>query len=65
MVPELIIKDYSLKRLKVNYRKETHYGKKIKTLIEIAGEADLKICRHKIMDEEEDICFLETNWHKA
>lgn len=64
MVPEKIIKDFTLKRLKVNYKKETHYGKKIKTLIEVCDEPELIICRHKIIEQEEDICYLETQWKK-
>jgi medium-chain acyl-[acyl-carrier-protein] hydrolase len=62
VVPEIISKNYGLKRLKVNYKKETHYGRKINSVIEIKDESGLKICFHKIMDEGEDICFIETQW---
>jgi medium-chain acyl-[acyl-carrier-protein] hydrolase len=65
MVPDEITKEYTLNRLKINYKKETHYGKKIKTLIEVSDKFDLKICKHKIMEQEEDICFLETQWKKS
>lgn len=65
MVPDLITKNYSLQRLKVNYKKETYYGQNLKVLINIAGDEDLKICLHKVVNEADDICFLETHWHKA
>jgi medium-chain acyl-[acyl-carrier-protein] hydrolase len=65
MVPDLITKNYSLQRLKVNYKKETYYGQNLKVLINIAGDEELKICLHKVVNEADDICFLETHWHKA
>ena len=62
VVPDSVIKHYILKRLKVNYKKETHYGSKINSVVEVTGDTGLKTCSHKIVDEGEDICFLETQW---
>lgn len=62
MVPNIISQNFTLKRLKVNYKKETHYGRRINSVIEIVDEGDSKTCSHKITDEGEDICFIESQW---
>lgn len=63
-IPLELQNEYSLTRLKVTYKKETHYGSKIKSVVDICKEDRSMICKHKIIDGEEDICFLETGWVK-
>ncbi|MCX6152493.1 MAG: thioesterase [Ignavibacteriales bacterium] len=62
VVPDFLFKDSILKRLKIYYKKETHYGSKIKSLVGINNELSKKICSHKISDGGDDICLLETQW---
>ncbi len=64
-IPTEILKTCTMKRLKVVYKKETHFGKKIKTIVEINEDPSGIICRHKIMDEDVEVCLLETHWAKA
>jgi len=63
-IPNEILKTCILKRLKVVYKKETHFGKKIKTIVEINENLPGIKCKHKITDEDVEVCLLETHWTK-
>lgn len=50
-----------LSRLKVFYKKETVYGKTIKSYAELKSADDKYICYQKIYDEI-DLCLINTEW---
>lgn len=62
LVPQNIANECTLKYLKVNYKKETAYGKKITSSIDIQKEKENIRCTHQISAEESVLCTLETNW---
>lgn len=65
VVPLDIVKDYTLKRLKVVYEKETTYGHEVRSLVQIDKKENEILCRHKIIDEEgKELTLLETIWEK-
>lgn len=63
-VPLDIFKDYSIKRIKIVYKKEGNYGKKIKSLAEVCDHNERKVIYHKIMDADLELCILETEWQR-
>ena len=62
LVPQNIVNDYNLNRLKVNYKRETAYGKNISSSVEIQKEEEKINCIHQISSEETVLCILETGW---
>ena len=62
MVPQNIVKNYTLNHLVVNYKKETAYGSMISSSIEISKEEDKIKCIHQISSGGSVLCILETNW---
>lgn len=64
-VPLDIVLNYTLKRTRIIYKKETKYGEKIKVLTEILHEQDKIICLHKIVDKDDkELCSAETTWEE-
>lgn len=64
-VPLDMVLHYTLKRIKVEYLKETTYGHVIKALTEINEMEDRIVCRHKIVnDEGKKLTLLESTWEK-
>lgn len=64
VIPFEIFHDYDIRRLKVIYKKEGSYGKRIKTMAEICDKEERKVIYHKIMEDEQELCILETSWEK-
>ena len=53
------------KNLKMDYKKETVYGDKVKALCEIENKDDIIICRHSIIDKDgNELNLAETTWQK-
>ncbi|MBE6065624.1 MAG: thioesterase [Clostridium cochlearium] len=64
-VPLEIVLNYTLKNLKMDYKKETVYGDKVKALCEIENKDDIIICRHSIIDKDgNELNLAETTWQK-
>lgn len=61
-VPEEILLNYSLARLKVNYRKEIGYGSKITSAAGIERGASTAKCIHQISSGDAVLCLLESDW---
>jgi len=64
VVPFEIYNEYNVERLKIFYKKEGSYGRRIKTAAEICEKDDKKIIYHKIVDDEQELCILESIWRK-
>ena len=62
MVPQNIVNNYIIDNLKVNYKKETAYGKSIISSIDMLEKEKSIKCTHQISSEESILCLLETNW---
>lgn len=62
LVPVNILREYTLNRLKVNYKKEISYGKNVISSINIEDEGEKIKCIHQISSNETLLCQLETNW---
>lgn len=65
VVPFDIFHDYAIKRIKIIYKKEGNYGRKISSLAEVCPEGEKKVIYHKIMDDDQELCVLETVWEKV
>jgi len=64
-IPLDIILKYTLKNLKVIYKKEATYNKTIKALTQILKQDNEITCRHSIVDEDEkELCLLKSIWTK-
>lgn len=66
-VPLEIIKNYTLKNIRMVYEKETNYGDRIKAQTQLVekGDGDSAIFTHKILDGEgKEINTAETVWMK-
>lgn len=64
-MPLEIILNYTLKNLNMTYKKETTYGEKVKILCEIQDKDNIIICRHNIIDENNnELNVAETTWEK-
>lgn len=64
-LPLDIMVNYTLKNLKVTYKKETTYGKTIKALTQIENRHDNITCLHSIVDKDEKVlCLLKSFWTK-
>lgn len=64
-IPKDIVINYNLKEVKVNYEKETHYGEKVKAIIQVTDQEDKIKCLHKIEDSEgTELTLLSTVWEK-
>jgi medium-chain acyl-[acyl-carrier-protein] hydrolase len=65
-IPMEVVLNYSLKDVKVNYEKETHYGEKVRALIQVKTHGDQITCLHKIEDSEgNELTLLSTVWEKS
>ncbi|MGB4470493.1 MAG: acyl-ACP thioesterase, partial [Tepidanaerobacteraceae bacterium] len=65
-VPLEIVLNCTLTNLKVTYKKETTYGKNIKTLTQIIRQGENTTCLHSIVDENKnELCLLESKWAKT
>ena len=64
VVPVEILNNYLLKRIKIVYKKETNYGRKINSLVHICNENSIVVCKHKILDDTTELCLLETHWEE-
>jgi medium-chain acyl-[acyl-carrier-protein] hydrolase len=62
VIPENIIKDYTLKELNVVYKKETKLGNMIKSSVEIKDNNNVIECIHLISENGIELCGLETKW---
>jgi medium-chain acyl-[acyl-carrier-protein] hydrolase len=64
-IPLDIVLNYNLSNLKVTYKKETTYGKTIKSLVQILKDGDNLTCLHSIVDKnDKELCLLESRWIK-
>lgn len=64
-IPMEIVLNYSLKKVKVNYEKETHYGEKVNAAIQVIEQGKEVKCLHKIEDSEgNELTLLSTVWEK-
>lgn len=64
-VPLDIVRDWSLERLMVTYKKEAEYGKNIKSLSQIQNNGDSIVCLHRIEDMEgKELTLLKSIWKK-
>ncbi|MBU3207518.1 acyl-ACP thioesterase [Clostridium algidicarnis] len=62
-VPLEKVLKYTLKRIKVVYKKETTYGHSIISQVQIDDNGDTMDCIHKILDDEgKEVTLLETFW---
>ncbi|MGE5681500.1 MAG: acyl-[acyl-carrier-protein] thioesterase, partial [Bacillota bacterium] len=64
VVPAEIYSDHSLRHMKVVYKKETTYGSRIRSAVQIEKNENNITCLHKISGDESDLCFIETIWEK-
>ncbi len=62
VVPEDLLLNYSLTRLKVNYRKEIGYGSRITSSAGIERGTTTAKCIHQISSGGTVLCMLETDW---
>ena len=54
---------YTLKKVRVVYKKETRYGHSITSQVQIDDNGDTMNCIHKILNEEgKEVTLLETSW---
>lgn len=60
-LPVDLFRNKCLTRLKVFYKKETVYGKIIRSLAEVKDSNDKLICFQKISDEN-DLCIINSEW---
>lgn len=60
-LPVEIVQKKCLSRVKVIYKKETVYGKIIKSSTEVRENNDTCLCLSKISDEN-DLCVINTEW---
>ncbi len=66
LIPTEIICNYNLKNLKTSYKKETKYGEKINSQIEIENQNNMIKCFHKISDSSDnELCLIESKWVKG
>lgn len=64
-VPEDVIKDHEISRIKIMFEKETTYGNKIHVSAQIKEEDGELITLHKITNlEGEELTLLEAHWRK-
>jgi medium-chain acyl-[acyl-carrier-protein] hydrolase len=64
-VPLEIVLNYSIKSLNVTYKKETTYGKKIKSSTEVVKRGNNYIAHHLISDDDgKKLCIIRTIWQK-
>ncbi|MGE5431035.1 MAG: acyl-[acyl-carrier-protein] thioesterase [Syntrophomonadaceae bacterium] len=61
-LPQEIFSSFTLRRIKVVYKKETMYGRMISSSASGIKDGDKMIFRHKISDGDLDLCYLETEW---
>lgn len=62
-VPLEKILKYTLKGVRVVYKKETRYGHSITSQVQIDDNGDTMDCIHKILNEEgKEVTLLETSW---
>jgi hypothetical protein len=45
-------------------KKETNYGSRVKSTVELNKEFNKVICLHKIVEDENELCIIETIWEK-
>lgn len=64
VVPYEIFHEFSLHRLKIIYKKEGNYGRKIQSIAEVCDQGSSKVVYHKIMDDSQELCILETIWER-
>jgi medium-chain acyl-[acyl-carrier-protein] hydrolase len=64
VIPPEVFEEYSLRHLKVVYKKETNYGSRVKSTVELNKEFNKVICLHKIVEDENELCIIETIWEK-
>jgi medium-chain acyl-[acyl-carrier-protein] hydrolase len=66
VMPLDIVLNYTLKRIKVTYQKETKYGETVRSKLQINNCGDKAVCNHSIEDKEGNIlALLETIWEKV
>lgn len=61
-IPAELFECYRLSEMKVVYKKETNFGSRITSAVEINNQIDKMTCIHRISDEENENCLLETVW---
>ncbi|MCU7494534.1 MAG: acyl-ACP thioesterase [Ignavibacteria bacterium] len=61
-LPQETFNNYTLRRIKVVYKKETMYGRVIDSSASETKDAGRLTFRHKISDGDLDLCFIETEW---
>lgn len=62
-VPVEILRSMMLSAIRIIFRKETVYGQKINSQVQLINQADSVKCIHNIVDEQgRDVCGLLTTW---
>ncbi|HEX2867837.1 MAG TPA: acyl-ACP thioesterase domain-containing protein [Ignavibacteriales bacterium] len=61
-IPLETFQGYTLRRIKVVYKKETVYGRMIDSSASEIRQGENIIFRHKISDGDVELCFIETEW---
>lgn len=64
-LPEDMLKNYSVKNLKLTYKKEARFGDTVTARSEVKLGREEYVCYHKVMDAmKAELCFAETEWQK-
>ena len=65
VVPMDIVLNYSVKRMKITYQRESKYGEIVSSKVQVDKRGSEIICRHSIEDGEGSLhTLLETYWEK-
>lgn len=57
--------DHSISRIRINYKKETHFGSRIKSSSLIIDTAGCLTTTHQISEDDNCMCLLEIEWKKC
>ena len=61
-LPEDVVRDGSLRRIIVHYRKEVRYGGDVLARTQILRETNSVVARHEILEGDAVACAMETHW---
>ncbi len=62
-IPVEILRSHRLSNIRIIFRKETVYGQKVNSQVQVLFAADSVKCIHRIVDEQgRDVCGLYTAW---
>ncbi len=65
-LPPELLRNNQLENIKIVFKKETTYGQRISSLVEVLQEAGGTRCVHRIVDEQgKEVCTLLTSWRPS